>query len=327
VSPRVRRWRGIGLALGVALALGLGLAFVPVGGGAAPARPTRPPLERLDLAAFSADRPRAPLRLLFVHHSCGGQLLAEPGPDVGSKCIYQSHPNGGGLRRALQAEGYEIHEASYGSVVGENTDLFDWLPKMRGSMDRLLATDHQDQTYADGRRNQIVVFKSCFTESAFVGEGTPPGDPKGPARTVWNARATMTALRAELARRPEVLFVYVTAPPSAPSAEATPAWRWLAGKLRGRPQARAALARSGPLARQFNEWVAARDGWLAGYPHTNVAVFDYYDVLTAKGRSDYLAYTGADPTDAHPARPGNEAAAREFVPFLNRAVRRAGLSP
>jgi hypothetical protein len=311
---------------GAVAALCVGLVLVPVGGGAANDERPRTPVPRLDLSAFSAARPTRPLRLLFVHHSCGGQLLAEPGPDVGSRCIYRTHPNGGGLRRALEEHGYEVHEASYGSLVGERTDLFDWLPKLRGSMARILATAHQDQTYGDDRRNQIVVFKSCFTESAFVGEGTPPGDPRGPTRTVWNARATMAAVRETLALRPEVLFVYVTAPPSAPRAPAVPVWRWMLQTILGRPHDDERLARSGPLARQFNDWVAARDGWLAGYPHRNVVVFDYHDLLTGHGQSGFLVYTSSDATDAHPARPGNEAASREFVPFLNRAVRRAGLS-
>ena len=47
----------------------------------------------------SSDRP---LRLLFLHHSIGGQLLAEPGPDDGKGAV---HPNGGGLRKRLEASG------------------------------------------------------------------------------------------------------------------------------------------------------------------------------------------------------------------------------
>jgi len=321
-----RAARRLGLAAGAAAVVLLALVLVPVGGGAAPEAHPAPRPETLDLSGFAATPPQTRLRLLFIHHSCGGQLLADPGADVGAHCIYRSHPSGGGLRRALEREGYEVHEASYGSLVGERTDLFDWLPKLGERMDRVLATAHQDEVYPDGHRNQVVLFKSCFTESAFVGEGTPPGDPRGPALTVWNARATMTALRAELARHPEVLFVYLTAPPSAPRAAPEPAWKWLARRLLGRPGPREQLARSGALARRFDDWMVSRDGWLAGYPQRNVVVFDYFDVLTGHGRSNFLAYAAGDGTDAHPTRAGQEAAARELVPFLNRAVRRAGVS-
>ena len=74
-----------------------------------------------------------------------------------------------------------MHEASYGSVVGEDTDLFHWADKFRGQMDLVLRTDRQDTTYPDARRNQIVVFKSCFPNNEFEAEGEPPGNPPGPA--------------------------------------------------------------------------------------------------------------------------------------------------
>ncbi|MCP4800241.1 MAG: hypothetical protein GY893_09885, partial [bacterium] len=67
------------------------------------------------------------MRLLFIHHSCGGQLMAEQGEKIGGasgsgeRCIYDSHPNGGGLRSSLTTAGYEVHEASYESKLGQDT--------------------------------------------------------------------------------------------------------------------------------------------------------------------------------------------------------------
>jgi hypothetical protein len=266
--------------------------------------------------------PAAPLDLLFVHHSCGGQLLAPAGRADGEACIFRSHPNGGDLRAKLEASGYVVHEASYGSRIGEATDLFDWLPKFRDRMDDVLATRHQDERLPDGRTNRIVVFKSCFPNNAFVAEGEPPGDPRGPALTYWNARATLAALLPELARRPDVLFVYVTAPPLAPKRREA-AYRWLARKLGALPS-RAPLEESAALARRFDDWVTSPSGWLAGYAGTNVAVFDYYDVLTG-GTSDVLAYPTGGGYDSHPSSEGNARAAALFVPFLDRAVQRARL--
>jgi hypothetical protein len=58
-------------------------------------------------------------KLLFIHHSCGGQLLCDRGPAVEtSRCVYTSHPNGGGLRGKLTEAGYQVSEASYGSKLG-----------------------------------------------------------------------------------------------------------------------------------------------------------------------------------------------------------------
>ena len=62
------------------------------------------------------------------------------------------------------------------------------------------------------------------------------------------------------------------------------------------------------------------------YPLNNVVVFDYYNLLTDDGSSDLLRYPTGGGFDSHPSREGNEKAAEAFVPFLNKAVRRAGLS-
>jgi hypothetical protein len=285
--------------------------------------PMKPNLvQRLDLSGFGDAPPARPLKLLFIHHSCGGQLLAAAGPEVETNAIYTTSPNGGGLQRRLEQAGYEVHQASYGSKIGEHTDLFDWLPKFREQMNQVLACDLQDSSYRDGRWNEIVVFKSCFPNNDFVSAGTPPGNPNGPELTVWNAKAAFTPLLEEFRKYPRVLFVCVTAPPLASGASAQPRWKQLAKKLLGR---RSSLSVSAPLAREFNNWLSGRDGWLKDGQLTNVVVFDYYDILTRDGASNLSCYPTGGGFDSHPSRDGNEKAAAAFVPFLNRAIRRAGL--
>jgi len=320
-----KRTRRLVIAGGVLVAIGAALQ-IPVGGGVAEA-PAAEKVQGMDLSAFSQAKPDAPLRLLFIHHSCGGQLMAAAGPDQASagKCIYDSHPNGGGLRALLEAEGYQIAEASYGSVIGERTNLFDWLPKFTSDMERVLTTKLNDQAWPDGAKNQVVVWKSCFTENEFAEDGSAPGKPAGPDITLWNAKATLTALRAELEKHPEVLFVYVTSPPIAPRVPREPAWKWLAKKVLGKPHSKAVLTARAARARAFASWAKRPDGWLAGYPHKNIVVFDYYDALTDEGASNLSRYATEDGTDSHPSSAGNAKAARAFVPFLNRAVRYAGL--
>jgi len=274
----------------------------------------------LDLSGYSDAAPGRPLHLLFIHHSCGGQLLATPGPATGTNCIHPNHPNGGGLRVQLETNGYVVHEASYGSRIGKKTDIFDWLPKFRTQMEQILTCDTQDVVRTDGGRNEIVVFKSCFPNNAFEAEGTPPGNPEGPNLTVWNAKAAYTALLAEFRKQPQVLFVCVTAPPLAP--HSAPLWKRVAKRLLGRSST------SDPrLARQFNNWLSDQEGWLKDSGLTNVVVFDYYDILTDHGVSDLSCYPTGGGCDSHPSRAGNERAAAAFVPLLNRAARRAGLTP
>ena len=265
--------------------------------------------------------PVKPLRFLFIHHSCGGQLLAAPGPDEGTNCIYSSHPNGGGLRAMLETNSYELHEASYGSKIGENTDIFDWLPKFRDEMEEILAYDMREQP--TNAQNNIVAFKSCFPNNCFVSEGIAPGNPVGPELTVWNAKATYKALLNEFRKYPHVLFVCFTTPPLAFGTLEGPLWKVLAKKIVSRKRG---LDQSGQLARQFNNWLAATNGWLKDYLPKNVVVFNYYDILTGYGASDFCVYPSAKGHDSHPNSEGNQKAAEAFVPLLNRAVQCASVA-
>ena len=57
----------------------------------------------IDLSTFSEAPPDHSLDLLFIHHSTGGQWLADPGLEEGVDCIFnifKTHPNGGGWRKA-----------------------------------------------------------------------------------------------------------------------------------------------------------------------------------------------------------------------------------
>jgi hypothetical protein len=260
-----------------------------------------------------------PIRLLFIHHSCGGQLLSDPGEKVGGargsgeRCIYVSHPNGGGLRSKLGAAGYEVHEASYESIVGADTDIDHWRDKFSTMMDRILRTDRQDRTYDDDRTNSIVVFKSCYPNNDFVGPGVEPGDPDSSERTVANAKAAYRSLLPIFAERPDVLFMAVTAPPRA---EPKKSAKEKLGSIFKKKETEPA-----DWAREFNTWMAdAENGWLGGYQLSNVAVFDYYDVLTKHGETNWSAYATGGGRDSHPSREGNTAAASRFVDVLDRAV-------
>lgn len=312
----------------LALAAG-GALQIKVDGGVVAAATTAPSPPGMDLSTFPDAPPARPVPLVFIHHSCGGQMLAPAGPEAeveGAKCIYDAHPNGGGLRPLLEKAGYTVNEASYGSEVGDKTDLFDWLPKFQQKMDKILRVQRNDTLLPEGSKNEIVVFKSCYTESELTAQGSPPGNPAGPELTLENAKATLTALLPEFQKRPDTLFVYVTSPPQAGYVDPVPAWTYLLRKVLGRPGEKERKAERARLARELWGWVRAADGWLAGYPQKNVVVFDYYDVLTDQGASNLSRYPTLDGKDSHPAAEGNRKAAEAFVPFLNRAVRRFGLS-
>lgn len=326
----------------IALVILAALSFIPVGADLVPevfdpARVGGPgavysgapvELSKYNPAPVVIEGESATIPLLFIHHSSGGQLFARKGQEVGDSCIYDSHPNGGGLRSRLRKLGYEIHEASYGSVIGQDTDLFHWLPKFRDQMDRVLRTKEQDETYPEGtgQGNRIVMFKSCYPNNHFVGEGEEPGDPRGPDLTLANAKATLAHLLPEFAKQPKVLFVYVTAPALAPVVPRDRAWKALAKLALGKPSNVERALEEAALARRFHDWARSREGWLKGYPLKNVVVFDYYDILTGRGRSNLSVFGSAAGRDSHPSSEGNRLAADAFVPFLNQAVRRLGMA-
>lgn len=310
----------IGACIAVAACAAL---FVPVGAGTAESKPTTV-AKGLDLSAFSAEAPGRPLQMAFVHHSVGGALLADQGPEKGASCVWDTHPSGGGLRKLLGAQGYEVHEASYDSALGDKTDLFHWLPKFSGNMDALLQIKKQDEKLAAGQKNEIIAFKSCFPNNQFSGMGEAPGTASGPELTVWNVKATMAALLPIFEKHPDVLFVYLTAPANAPKLDRMRLYKVILRALSGRSEP-GWTAKQAEWARELNNWIVSPDGWLKDYKGKNVAVFDYYDVLTGDGQSNLSVYATRDGTDSHPTAEGQKKAAERFVPFLNRAVRRAGL--
>ncbi|WP_245678380.1 SGNH/GDSL hydrolase family protein [Chondromyces crocatus] len=318
-----------------ALALAFGALLLPIQPATpattsppAPPPPPKPPA--LDLSSFSDANPEQPVDLLFIHHSVGGQLLTDSGPGkelIPDTNIYVNHPNGGGLRRKLEAASYKVHEAAYKSAVGDKTDLFDWLPKFRGQMDQVLRVAMHDEMLPEGMKNRVVMFKSCYPNNRFRTMGDAPGNPDGPDLTVWNAKASFQALLPEFAKQKDTLFVYLTAPANVLKNPKVRLWKHLAKRALGKPTDAEIAVDQAALAREFNGWIRSPEGWLKDYPEKNVVVFDFYDVLTDGGSSNFSQYGSEGGTDNHPSSQGNERAAVEFVPFLNRAARRAGIIP
>jgi hypothetical protein len=251
--------------------------------------------------APSARPPKEPVRLVFVHHSCGENWLAD---------------SNGGLGKALAENNYFVSDTNYGwgpNGIGDRTDITDWPewflgPRSREYTQALYRESGQHCEYArtgtdPGGENRIVMFKSCFPNSNL--KGRPSDEPaRGDGLSVANAKAIYNELLKYFAKHPDRLFVVVTAPP-----------------VQDRIYAR--------NARALNRWLV--QDWLAGYRGNNVAVFDFYNVLTdpknhhrvRDGKIEYTCEAGRDtlyfPTDGddHPSAAGNRKATEEFVPLLN----------
>jgi hypothetical protein len=281
-------------------------------------------------AAVNAAPPSQPVKLVFIHHSTGEDWLAD------------GH---GGLGVALRDNGYFVSDTNYGwgpDAIGDSTDIGHWWTWFRSPdapryTTALYAESGQSCSYSrlaadPGGPSRIVLFKSCFPNSNLLGDPMAPvpgiaeNALKGQACggedfTVANAKGIYNDLLPYFAAHQEKLFVLVVSPPI--QSPAVPA--------NGRAMA---------------DWLV--DHWLqdAGYSHRNVAVFDFYTVLTSNGGdastsdlnavggnhhrvwngeiqhtttggTNHLMYPSGG--DDHPNAAGDHKATAELVPLLNAA--------
>lgn len=284
-----------------------------------------------DALALNATPPATPQRLIFIHHSTGENWLAD---------------DNGGLGTALRDNNYYVSDTNYGwgpDEIGSRTDIGNWYEWfLSASSSRYMAAlfneSGQWASYSrlpaeqdPGGPNTIVMFKSCFPNSALQGDPhtDPPSIDSNPLRgqdayseyhTVANARGIYMALLSYFATQLDKLFVVIAAPPlSDPTYSSN--------------------------ARFFNQWLY--NDWLKDYPHNNVAVFDFFDVLTTNGGSrttndlgratgNHHRYLGGviqhiingdtddNPNvleyasgDDHPSKAGSLKATGEYLPLLN----------
>ncbi|MBF0411625.1 MAG: hypothetical protein HQK70_02800 [Desulfamplus sp.] len=266
--------------------------------------------------------PPAPVKLIFIHHSTGGNWLSDPD---------DSHPYGG-LGRALMDNNYYVSATNYGwgtEGIGDRTDIPNWTEWFTGSnsiailSELFKETGQNFQEYGEwprladpGGENSIILMKSCFPNSDLFGNPYDEAASEiNDQYTVSNAKAVYNALLAAFAAHKNKLFVIITAPPQTQELYANDYQT---------PTHRAANARA------FNNWLV--NDWLKSYPYKNVAVFDYFNVLTDANNhhryansmiehvtvsdSNMSAYP-TDVWDAHPNTEGQQKATVEFVPMLN----------
>jgi hypothetical protein len=253
---------------------------------------------------YNPEPPAETVKLVFIHHSTGENWLKDVNGELG---------------KALEKNNYFVSDTGYGwgpDDIGDRTDIVNWPEWFLGpDSERYLEAlyqqngqrSHFTRTIEDpGGENEIVMFKSCFPNSKLKGN---PDDPPAPGEglTVSNAKYIYNELLQYFATRPDKLFIVITAPP-----------------LQNPEYAE--------NARAFNTWLV-RD-WLAenDYRDNNVAVWDFYNVLTGPdnhhrfhdGTVEHITDQGGDtlyyPTsrdDDHPNQDGNQKATDEFVPMLN----------
>jgi hypothetical protein len=269
--------------------------------------------------------PASPVKLIFIHHSTGQNWLAD---------------NNGGLGIALRDNNYFVSDTNYGwgpDSIGDSTDIPNWYEWFRGPnsatyLSALYSESDQHSTYSrlasdPGGVNKIVMFKSCFPNSALTGD---PGDPipdisENPFDlSISSAKGIYIDILQYFATKQDTLFIVITAPPLSDGTYSK-------------------------NARAFNQWLV--NDWLTDYPYKNVYVFDFYNVLTTNGGSYSVNDLGATSGnhhrwwegavqhqvslayntsayssggDDHPSKAGNLKATAEYIPLLNYAYNQWG---
>ena len=253
----------------------------------------------------AGDNPNPPeeiVKLIFIHHSTGENWLTD---------------GYGNLGRTLDQNNYFVSDTNYGwgpDAIGDRTDIPNWTEWFASGstptyMEALLSENSQNSSYTrtlsdPGGQNEIIMFKSCFPNSALEGSPNDPPNPEGEL-TVGHAKYVYNEILKTFATRPDKLFVVVTAPPLSDSTYAD-------------------------NARAFNQWLV--NDWLSenNYSLNNVFVFDFYTVLTSPdghhryNDAGYIEHTyGTQNTlyypsgDDHPSEEGSRKATEEFIPLLN----------
>jgi hypothetical protein len=283
---------------------------------------------------LTADNPNPPtstVKLIFIHHSCGENWLSD---------------GDGGLGIALRDNNYFVSDTNYEwgpDNIGDYTDIGHWWTWFRGPnsatyLNALYTEYGQHSWYSrlstdPGGQNEIIMFKSCYPNSYLGGSpGDPPTTGSNPLRgepswseyhTVANAKGIYNDILEYFETRQDKLFIAITAPPQVTN------------------ETDASHAAN---ARVFNNWLV--NDWLDDYPYNNVAVFDFYNVLTSNGgnantndlgretgnhhrwwnsavqhiqtvSNNHSAYGGGSGGGSHPTAAGSQKASGEFIPLLN----------
>jgi hypothetical protein len=254
--------------------------------------------------AANPNPPIETVRLIFIHHSTGENWLTD---------------GYGNLGESLGVNNYFVSDTNYGwgpEGIGDRTDILNWTEWFRSEFspiytDALFNENVQNSNYtrtlADpGGENQVILFKSCFPNSMLEGSPDDPATP-GDSLSVGNAKYIYNDLLNFFMTRPDKLFIIITAPPVQDPTYAD-------------------------NARAFNNWLV--NDWLYenNYPYNNVAVFDFYNVLThpenhhrynpstaeiehTTSFGDNTLYYPSE--DDHPNPEGSQKATEEFIPLLN----------
>ncbi len=271
------------------------------------------------------------IKAIFLHHSTGGNLIADTTGTDGK----------GGLGKSLDQAGFYLSDTCYewdapnNNDIGSFTDIGHWYTWFNSSdIMSAIYTEYDKDPYSvanygdrsrslgvpDGE-NQIVMIKSCYPNAdVYSDNDTVPTDLYGHAydytvggqraHTLSNCKAVYEQLYTYMSAHPEKMFVVMINPPLS--------------------SGNTSLERAANM-RSLANWL--RTEWLQNHnwANKNIYIYDMFNVLTDEDNhhtvqngveyhhiendsGNYLVYPSGDD---HPSGEGNRKITTEFVPLLD----------
>ena len=245
--------------------------------------------------SVNLNHPPSPVKLIFIHHSCGSNWLADGNGNLGS---------------SLNSNNYYVSESDYGwdaqpnDNQGDHTDTSDWPSWFNNVIMPYVYNSNYHSAYTNtitnpGGENEIIMFKSCFPLSEVV-------DSIDDEKVIYNS------LLPYFAAHPNKLFVLIT-PPGEETVSSYQLTRNLCNWLTD--------TNNGWLKDYTAKNVFAFDfyGVLSEINSHHRWTGDHIEHVYA---ADYNGVSPYHDGDDHPNSIGNQKATAEFLPLLNIAYNR-----
>ena len=245
------------------------------------------------------------LRIIFLHHSTGRNLIRQGG--IRDLIEQQNQLNG----TSHEFWDHDYNEIGLTGPTGEKTGVSFNIPDDNtdpDGLERLFSQpihDPPNNALSHLLSFDVIIFKSCFPVSAIRSRAM-----------LEQYKEQYLSIRDTLARLPRKLFIVMTPPPLVPRS------------IKQTVIPRAPLATNpedAKRAREFSLWLASEE-FLMGLP--NVATFDLFNLLAEPAnsrrdpntlRAEYRS--GRLLLDSHPNRLSNETIAPAFVDALWQSMR------
>ena len=241
---------------------------------------------------LNTSKPNSTVKLVFIHHSSGGNWLAD---------------GNGYLGEHLNSNNYYVTETNYGwnaetnDGLGDHTDTTDWPSWFNDEKMPYVYNNNEHSAYTNtianpGGENEIIMFKSCFPNSE-VGN------------SIDDEKAIYNSIKTYFAAHPNKFFVLIT-PPGETDVSSYKLTKklcnWLVdtdnGWLKG-------YTANNVLVFDFYAVLSE-----TGSHH--MVDGDYIKYVYASNYNGHSPYHNGDD---HPNSAGNQKATREFIPLLNHA--------